>query len=734
MNEPMPARRCDVVTSRPDLWGGVEATVNRVGDGYFDQCQRNGHRERLDDLNRFADLGIKALRHGILWEVAAAANFDLGFADAPMARLRQLNVEPIVGLVHHGSGPPRTNLLDENFATGLADHAGAVARRYPWVRDYTPVNEPLTTARFSGLYGHWYPHHRDEAAFAHALVNQCRAIVLAMRAVRLVNPDARLIQTEDMGRTYATPRLAYQADYENHRRWLTFDLLTGRVDATHVFYERLVELGIDPDDLLFFLDNPTPPDVVGLNYYVTSDRFLDDRWELYPPWCRGGNENQAYADAEAARARPEGITGHRALLDAAWARYGLPVAFTEVHLGCSREEQLRWLREAWDAVCSARADGVDAQAVTVWSLLGAYDWNTLVTSDSGHYEPGAYDLSGGRIRPTALCAMVRELARDGIYTHPLAHQPGWWRRSARLLPTIRKQTADDDAAPAQNERAHSAPLLIVGARGTLGHGFGVMCARRGIYTRCLSRAQLDIADDSAVRRLIEDEKPWAVINTAGYVRVNGAEAEPERCFRENVMGSVALADACHAHGISLLTFSSHLVFDGRQREPYAESDQPSPLNTYGRSKHEAEQMVLAACPAALIVRTSALFGPWDVSNFVHQVLASLRDRRRFVALEDVTVSPTYVPDLVNACLDLLIDGESGLWHVTNDGRVTWLQMAREAASVAGFDPLLVRGQLLAAAGLCAQRPSFTAMRTERGWLLPSFSDALARFFVDRAAA
>lgn len=725
------------MSSRPALWGGVEATINRVGDVFLDQCRRNDHRQRLDDLDRFAEVGIKALRHAVLWETAAAAGNDLRFADAPLERLRQLGVEPIVGLVHHGSGPPDTGLLDPHFAEGLARHAAAVAHRYPWVRDYTPVNEPVTTARFSGLYGHWYPHHRSEEAFARALVNQCRAVVLAMRAVRDVNPDARLIQTEDMGHTYATPGLGYQAEYENHRRWLAFDLLTGRVDRTHVFYRRLRRLGVTGEELGFFLDHPTALDIVGVNYYVTSDRLLDERWDRYPVGCRGGNGRQAYADTEAARARPDGISGHRAILDAAWSRYGLPVAFTEVHLGCTREEQLRWLKEAWDAVCGAQQAGIDARAVTVWSLLGAYDWNTLVTKDHGHYEPGAYDLRGGGRRPTAIRRMMQALARDGSYDHPLLDQPGWWRRPDRLLPGLELGGPSPHAADgslAQRLRSAVAPLLIVGARGTLGRAFEIVCARRGIGTRAVPRATLDITDAPAVQAFVEAERPWAVINAAGYVNVDEAEADPERCFRENVAGPLVLAETCATHGIPLVTFSSDLVFDGLRRAPYAESDRPRPLNTYGRSKLEAEHLVRTAYPSAVIVRTSAFFGPWDASNFLQQALVALKDHRLFVALDDVTVSPTYVPDLVHACLDLLIDGERGLWHIANDGSITWLEAARAVAALSGFDPLLVEGRSLAHAGLSAPRPAFTAMRSERGLSLPPLADALERYLRERTAA
>ena len=131
--------------------------------------------------------------------------------------------------MHHGSGPRYTDLLDPGFATGLADYAARVAERYPWADAWTPVNEPVTTARFCGLYGLWYPHLRSDRGFVRALLNQMRGVRLAMRAIRAVNPSARLVQTDDVGFVSSTRRLRYQADFENERRWLSFDLLFGRV-------------------------------------------------------------------------------------------------------------------------------------------------------------------------------------------------------------------------------------------------------------------------------------------------------------------------------------------------------------------------------------------------------------------------------------------------------------------------------------------------------------------------
>src|SRR5579884_334383 len=396
-----------------EMWAGLECTVNRVGDAYRDQLELNGHATRRDDLDRFAALGIRTLRYPVLWERTqpeAEAAPDWSWPDERLGYLRALRITPIVGLVHHGSGPRHTSLLDPDFAEKLAAYARAVARRYPWVDAYTPVNEPLTTARFSGLYGHWYPHGRDAHTFARALINQCRAVILAMHAIRDVNSTAQLVQTDDLGKTFSTPALAYQADFENERRWLTWDLLSGRVDDRHPLWDHLREAGIAEAELGWFLDHPCPPDIVGVNYYVTSERLLDERLERYPECCHGGNGRDRYADVEAVRARAGGLTGLAVLLQEVWQRYQRPVAVTEVHLGCSRAEQARWLVECWHAAQQAREAGADMRAVTAWSLLGAFDWNTLLVHSKGYYEPGIFDVRSASPRPTLLARLVRELA------------------------------------------------------------------------------------------------------------------------------------------------------------------------------------------------------------------------------------------------------------------------------------------------------------------------------------
>ena len=221
-----------------------------------------------------------------------------------------------------------------------------------------------------------------------------------------------------------------------------------------------------------------------------------------------------------------------------------------------------------------------------------------------------------------------------------------------------------------------------------------------------------------------------MVNTAGYVRVDDAEREPDRCHRENAEGPACLAAACAQRGLPFVTFSSDLVFDGSKREPYVETDPVSPLNVYGRTKAEGEERVLAVAPSSLVIRTSAFFGPWDAYNFVTVALRELGAGREFYAVDDSVVSPTYVPDLVNATLDLLIDGEAGIWHVANEGAVTWAELARMAVEALGVDGSALRVGPTPAE-LPARRPPYSALGSVRGGLLPPLASALARYAVER---
>lgn len=210
--------------------------------------------------------------------------------------------------------------------------------------------------------------------------------------------------------------------------------------------------------------------------------------------------------------------------------------------------------------------------------------------------------------------------------------------------------------------------------------------------------------------------------------MDDAEIEAERCWRENVIGPECLAVECLRRDLPLLTFSSDLVFDGLKETPYVESDNPAPLNVYGESKAAAEERILKHQPNALIIRTSAFFGPWDQFNFVYQVLKSLVQGSPFFAADDIYISPTYIPHLVNAALDLLIDNESGIWHIANPSVITWAEFANKIAERAGYDPSSIKSTSSRSFGFLARRPSFTPLDSERGHFMPALEVSLDSFF------
>ncbi|RYY75360.1 MAG: SDR family oxidoreductase [Gammaproteobacteria bacterium] len=720
------------------VWGGIECTVHRLGNNFGDQLQRNGHEARVSDLKLIAELGIKTLRYPIIWERVAPhgiAKADWSWVDERLGLLKDLGINPIAGLLHHGSGPEYTSLIDPDFPQKFTEFAVAVAERYPWLEIFTPINEPLTTARFSCLYGLWYPHLKDDRAFSTAVLNECKATILAMREIKKIIPNAKLLQTEDLGKCHGTKKMQYQCDFENERRWVSLDILAGKLDDNTTMCNFFRKFGgIKQATLDFFSDNYYPPDIIGINHYITSERFLDEDRKKYPHWSYAQNGKHTYADVDILRADIHKRDGHYKILKSVAARYNLPIAITEVHLGSSREAQLRWFMEAYDACSILKEEGVDIRAITAWSLLGAYDWNSLLTQDNNFYESGAFDVRAGKPRPTAVAKLIQQLCEKKSPNHPVLQAEGWWKntehvhfafgesKNARTLPVIEQMFPENLA----NENVR--PVFIIGATGTLGRAFAHICSMRNISYLLLSRKEMDIVNEEQVEALFREHEPWAVINAAGFVRVDDAESMADLCFRENTCGPVVLARACLKFGARLLTFSSDLVFDGKTKNPYCETSVTAPLNMYGTSKAYAEKYVLAENPTTLVVRTSAFFGPWDNYNFLAQMKKSLLNEKPFLVSNDQTITPTYIPDLVNNCLDLLIDQAEGIWHLTNATTVTWSEFAMHAANVARLDKKLIVPVATKALGLRATRPSYSALKSEKGILLPELSDATSRFF------
>ena len=708
----------------PQIWGGLECTINRVNDSFYDQLSYSNHYVHDEDIHHLVSLGITAMRYPVLWERHQPEKdqvINWSWISTQLNYLRKHGIDPIAGLLHHGSGPLFTNLEDKNFPFLFAAYAHKVARQFPWLKYYTPINEPLTTARFSGLYGHWYPHKKNDLSFCRMFLNEIKAVILAMKAIRKINAEAELIQTEDLGQTFSTPTLQYQADFENLRRWLPFDILNGNFGPTHPLHDYFLWADVSEEELSFFYEENCPPNVLGINYYVTSERFLDEKWESYPENFHGGNHIHQYADVEAIRVKHGFKSGVSSLACQVAERYSIPIAITEVHMHCHREHQLRWLTEIWKECVDINSSGGNVIAVTPWSLLGSFGWNKLLTLPHGDYECGVFDLRGAkRLRPTALVSCISSLSTTGHYNHPVLKEPGWWHQSNRYYNSSLKNKT----------YPHKEGILIIGKTGTLGNAFARICSERFLPYQVYGRDIVDISSPDQIEMIINSIQPWAIINTAGFVKVDEAETQEDECFDCNSFGASYLAAACEQHGIKLLTFSTDLVFDGNKKSPYLENDTTNPLNNYGKSKELAEQMVVSKNNSALIIRTSAFFSAWDKYNFVYWVLENLKAGKSMPVLSDVMISPTHVPDLVHVALDLLIDKEEGIWHLSNQGEITWSDLAIEVCNRARLNRNLIEPRTQSELNLKALRPGYSVLSSEKAQLMPPLEAALNSFFSD----
>jgi dTDP-4-dehydrorhamnose reductase len=405
-----------------EVWASPEPTVARIGaDRWRDQLHETGHDVREDDVDLLAQLGVRATRYPVLWEKVAPLlpeARDYGWAARRLSALAGRGVEPIVTLLHHGSGPPYTSLVDPAFPMLFADYAAATARRFPWVTRWTPINEPLTTARFSTLYATWYPHtFFDHAAFGRAIVNEALAIAYASERIRDVIPGARFLLTEDLQSfTAADERVEAYVAHKRDRMFLSCELLQGRIVDGHPMHRYLVaDCGIAPAELKYFERSPQPPDVMGWNYYPNSERWLESLAD-------GGHRNLCVVDVA-----PERMD-MRPLLRAAYARLGLPFALSEVHVLGNERERARWMLQRFADALAVRTEGVPVTAFGAWAAFGMVDWTSLLCRFEQVREDGIYTCGapGRTPRRTLVADVVTELAAGRVPATP--SEPAWWER------------------------------------------------------------------------------------------------------------------------------------------------------------------------------------------------------------------------------------------------------------------------------------------------------------------
>jgi dTDP-4-dehydrorhamnose reductase len=223
-------------------------------------------------------------------------------------------------------------------------------------------------------------------------------------------------------------------------------------------------------------------------------------------------------------------------------------------------------------------------------------------------------------------------------------------------------------------------ILVTGVRGQLGAELAVALAAHGRVI-ALDRAGLDLADPDAIMRVVRSLSPMWIVNAAAYTAVDRAESERDRAFAVNATAPGVLADEAKRCGAVLIHYSTDYVFDGAQRTPYDESATPNPLNAYGASKLEGERAIAGSGAAAIVLRTSWVYGLRG-ANFLLTIrrLADERDVLRIV--DDQAGVPNWSRALAGATSALIARGRSfvsdraGLYHLSASGQTTWYGLAR----------------------------------------------------------
>ncbi|MDQ2729438.1 MAG: dTDP-4-dehydrorhamnose reductase [Actinomycetota bacterium] len=203
-----------------------------------------------------------------------------------------------------------------------------------------------------------------------------------------------------------------------------------------------------------------------------------------------------------------------------------------------------------------------------------------------------------------------------------------------------------------------------------------------------ARSSLDVTDRDAVRAAFGEVDPEVVFHTAAWTAVDACEADVDRAFSVNALGTRHVAEAARGNGAHVVYVSTDYVFDGRSERPYTEWDGPAPESVYGRSKLAGEDELRAQLPGATVVRTGWVCGRHG-ANMVKTVLrlASSGTPLRFV--DDQRGCPTFTDDLAGALYNLAAGRRPGIFHVTNQGPTTWYRFARDVIAAAGGDPAIV---------------------------------------------
>lgn len=256
-------------------------------------------------------------------------------------------------------------------------------------------------------------------------------------------------------------------------------------------------------------------------------------------------------------------------------------------------------------------------------------------------------------------------------------------------------------------------IAVLGSDGMLGSGISSKLQNSPIVKdqklHLVTEEHFDITSGEGTISLIRGIRPDLIINCAAYTDVDGCESDPSTAFNVNADGVRNLAEAAKYVGARVIHFSTDYIFDGSRCTPYLESDDPNPVNVYGRSKYEGELCLMDGLKDYLIIRTAWLYGGKG-RNFVRTILKLARERDEIRVVSDQVGCPTYTMDLADVVLKLVDSETCRIVNVVNKGVCSWYQFAKEILSIKG-----VKCRVVEAAseefGRPARRPAYSVLDT-----------------------
>ena len=272
-------------------------------------------------------------------------------------------------------------------------------------------------------------------------------------------------------------------------------------------------------------------------------------------------------------------------------------------------------------------------------------------------------------------------------------------------------------------------VFVTGVKGQLGHDVVNELEKRGHTAIGVDIEEMDITDKDAVKRVITQASPEAVIHCAAYTAVDAAEEQAELCHRVNGLGTENIAEVCKELNCKLMYISTDYVFNGQGTRPWEPDDEREPLNVYGQTKYEGE-LAVEALEKYFIVRIAWVFGV-NGKNFIKTMLNLGKTRDHLTVVDDQVGSPTYTYDLARLLVDMIETEKYGRYHATNEGFCSWYEFACEIFKKAGIE-ITVSPVSSNEYPAKAKRPQNSRMDKsklkEMGFKpLPTWQDALERY-------